>query len=101
MKERISFNTIFQKPSTGNFSIFPRNHLTCWVLPPGGAYVFTKSISGGAIRKSRNKNGTKRSNKYASQGDEGGRVGKYIASDMILTETSSAMNVTFLLSWHS
>ena len=46
------------------------------------------------FRINRNKNGIISSNKYASQGDAGGSEGKYIASDIISTETPSVMNVT-------
>jgi len=53
------------------------------------------------MRIKRNKNGIIRSNKYASQGDSGGRLGKYIASDMIPTDTPSTMNVTPSLSRQS
>jgi hypothetical protein len=53
------------------------------------------------MRIKRNKNGIIRSNKYASQGDSGGRLGKYIASDIILTDTPSTMNVTPSLSRYS
>tara|TARA_B100001559_G_scaffold320158_1_gene331489 strand:+ start:2631 stop:2861 length:231 start_codon:yes stop_codon:yes gene_type:complete len=75
MNERTSFITIFQNPSIGSFLNLVKNHLICPVLFPGGAYVFTRSIKGGAISNNLSKNGTIRSNKYASQGDSGGTLG--------------------------
>lgn len=89
-----SLATISQKPFTGSDLICPRNHLTCFVLSPGGAYVLIKSTNGGEMKTSLKINGIANISKYASHGDAGGILGIENASAMCALKRGPAINLS-------
>ena len=94
IKDNSSLITINQKPRTGNLFNFSRNHFTCLVLSPGGAYVLIKSNNGGATKINLIINGIIRIRIYASHGEVGGTSGKTNTSSMKSERRAIAMNLS-------